>query len=179
MSGSGLTNFQIEDDAKHYSSELKQEFIGVFSKDQLRPFRDGQCAVINIENSADSKGKPLPGTHWVSAGIHQNQSWYFDSFGLGIPIEIEKSLRAPIVESKSDIQSMTSDECGRFALGACVAVTASPSDLPKQSLAGFEAQFRKNVNLNKNDGQIEQYLEFQKRHKSHSGMTYNTALYDK
>lgn len=175
MSGSGISNFDLEKEAKEFSSGLSQEFTGVFSKDQLKPFRDNQCAIINIENAQDSKGRELPGTHWVSAGIHQGQSWYFDSFGLGIPIEIEKALKEPIVHSKLDVQAMDSDECGHFALGACVAV-CSVSNSPQVSLKEFENQFRGNIDLNKNDRQIEQYLEFHKRHKSYGGMAYNMSL---
>lgn len=110
-----LSDTEIKNKIKSY--HLPGTFLGVFSKDELSKFSNNSYAVINIENSTDDKGNPLPGTHWVCAGIKNNQSWYFDSFGLPPPMEVRKAMsKTDLIWFDKEIQGIYSEACGEFCI---------------------------------------------------------------
>lgn len=159
----------------HQCPALRGSFIGVFSKDTMpKCIRDGQCCVVNIQDTVDPQGNPLPGSHWVSAGRHKGQTWYFDSFGLGIPTEIEQALRksgpgsGPVYHSSREIQAPDSDLCGLFALAACECVQWDPDDKPSVSLERFMSQFDR-PNLKLNDRVVKEALAEGRRARSGTG----------
>jgi len=153
----GSSSDDISEWARQLGGNLRACFRGVYSKDTIPTLENDQCMVINIENSTDSKGKPLPGTHWVAAGIQNKQSWYFDSFGLDPPIHVTQMLPAPIQRATHQIQNNTATTCGLFALAACDAVTSHPSRAPVQSLESFESVFE-TPNLESSDKKLHQYF---------------------
>lgn len=110
-----LTNFNLEDIMKHLKIK---DFQGVFSKDELPVRKKSGFYIINLENSVDEKGKPLGGTHWVFFYLDMNtkEKFYFDSFGVVPPLEIEQFLGYPIVYNGIQIQDFNSVNCGWFVV---------------------------------------------------------------
>lgn len=165
--GKGSSNVELEQEA----NALKLPgFLGCFSKDTMPRIRDGECCVVNIQETHDSNGTALPGTHWVSCGTRKGHSWYFDSFGLGIPPKIESSLRAPVCHQSSQVQANKSDECGLFALAACVEVSHSNHN-PSKSIESLVHLFDR-PNLEENDRVVKNYLQSCRLHRSRHGVQY-------
>jgi len=75
-----LSNFEIEDAVKKIG--LKN-FRGVFLRDTLpkKPNRN-ECAIMNRDDTSGN------GTHWVAWFKRGDKKWYFDSFGLPPPTEL-------------------------------------------------------------------------------------------
>lgn len=165
---SGRSNFDLINEAKLLPNTSRQ-LKGVFTKDQMPRLANNECAILNLANSTDKEG-----THWVAAGIHQNQPWYFDSFGLGVPKEIERQLNASssgiqIARVPKQIQSNQSKLCGDFALGACEAVASTPhGSTAANSLQRFVG-YMDVPNLANNDYNIEERLKRFRSHHSSSG----------
>lgn len=173
LNGSGQSTGLSNSDLLAKAKELGlQTLKGVFSKDTLPTLHDNECAIVNIENSHDENGNPLPGTHWVAVGIRNHQSWYFDSFGLDIPPLIKKAVPKPIYHSSQEFQSPHSTLCGLFALAACVA--AEQTDHIVKNLDDFTRQFDR-PDMNGNDRQVKQYLSHHQHHKSKSGLVYDNT----
>ena len=143
-----LSNFQIEEKV-HKVPYLNSQFVGVFSKDDIPECKDNHCFIFNIQDSKDKNGNPNPGTHWMAAGIKNNQSWCFDSFGLAPPKPIHQVLQDPIVYNSRQIQGDKSELCGYFALAACCQVTLHGGD-PGESLKHLVDEFTE-PNLENND----------------------------
>lgn len=113
------TNYDIINCCREYHIPL----IGVFSKDQL----PGQIVpggyVVNMQDSHDGNGKPLPGTHWVSFFIELNKKGvahccYYDPFGVVPPKSVQKLLKPlmPYPYCSFDIQNPESGVCGYYAV---------------------------------------------------------------
>ena len=91
-------------------------FRGTFSKDELpTPMRPGTY-IVNMENAVNSRGKPLPGSHWVVAEIHKDHTVYADPFGVVPPLEIIKRAPALIHWSKKQVEDIDSQLCGFYCL---------------------------------------------------------------
>lgn len=163
----GRSNVDLEKEAKALGPCVTREFKGVYSKDEMPVLGNNECVILNMADSDMGSG-----THWVAAGIHNRQPWYFDSFGLGIPVNVMRQLGTTathIVHYPTQIQANTSKLCGDFALGAIHAVAASdPTTSPRTSLG----QFIRHMcipNLKNNDRGIEQQLKAYQAHHSISG----------
>jgi hypothetical protein len=79
--------------------------------------------VINMSDSHDTNGNPLPGTHWVSFYVEKTkkghtQATYFDSFGVVPPKSVQKFLKPlmPYPYCSFDIQNPNSGVCGYYAV---------------------------------------------------------------
>lgn len=83
-----LSNFDLYDLIKELNIE---NFIGVFSRDNL-PFRNlTKLSMKNWSCIVDLDSKTGPGTHWVAfRHIKDAHCEYFDSYGLPPPNEIIK-----------------------------------------------------------------------------------------
>jgi hypothetical protein len=79
-----LTNYEIEKMVK----ELKiKDFRGVFMRDTLpNMVNDIECWIINLDVSMNN------GTHWVCYYKNNEKCYYFDSFGLDPPLELQMYL---------------------------------------------------------------------------------------
>lgn len=106
-----LTNLELIGAAKKLSIP---EFRGVFLRDTLprgKP-RKIECGILNLDDSSGG------GTHWVAwykkdASIY----YYFDSFGIQPPIELEKYLRSSrILYNTECIQPRDEVFCGHLCL---------------------------------------------------------------
>ena len=65
-----LTNFEIQ---KYYQNEPR--FNGVYSRYTLLKIKDGTY-IINLDEYSDIR------THWVVLYVQDNDTTYFDSFGV-------------------------------------------------------------------------------------------------
>jgi len=79
-----ISNFEIEDAIKTIG--LKN-FCGVFLRDTLpkKPKRN-ECAIMNLDDTSGDR------THWVAWFKRGDKKWYFDSFGLPPPTELNDYL---------------------------------------------------------------------------------------
>ena len=145
-----LNNIDIDEMA----SLIKLPLIGVFSKDELPKKRIDGYYVINMQNGTNSKGKELPGTHWVSCGVIKNKSFYFDSFGCVPPTSVYNYLPKPIMYNTQQIQDIDSSDCGWFSFCCCYYLFKNGFN--KSSFNKFVKMFDKN-NFKNNDKIINQY----------------------
>ena len=145
-----LTN----EDLEQMAIEIKLPLVGVFCKDELPKKKIEGFYIINMQNSVDSNGKSLGGTHWISAGIWKGKSFYFDSFGCICPNEVKKFLPKPIMYNTQQIQSIDSSDCGYFAFCCCYYLYKN--GLNETTYDKFVKMFDEN-NFKKNDKVIQKY----------------------
>ena len=103
-----LTNFEIQ---KYFQNEPK--FNGVYSRDNLpNEIKDG-AYIINFDEYFDI------GTHWLALYVKNNDTTYFDSFGVEhIPKKIIKFIDNKIIKTNIfRIQAYDSIMCGYFCTG--------------------------------------------------------------
>ena len=75
-----LTNFEIKN---YYENEPR--FNCVYSRNNLPETIKNEAYVINLDECTDV------GTHWIALYVKNNETTYFNSFGLGhVPKEIKK-----------------------------------------------------------------------------------------
>jgi len=102
-----LSNFEIEDAVKKIG--LKN-FRGVFLRDPLpkKPKRN-ECATMNLGNTSGD------GTHWAALFKRGDKKWYFDSFGLPPPTELNNYL-GDVFYPTEQIQPRQPVICGHLCL---------------------------------------------------------------
>ena len=117
-SNAQLSNYDLLDAARRFNIPL----LGVYSKNELSsvPIRRGGY-IINMENTHDSAGNPLGGSHWVAVWVdRKGLSCYFDPFGFPPPVEIEKWLyrtrQKTFYINNIMIQSFASEICGYYCI---------------------------------------------------------------
>ena len=75
-----LSNIFINNLLKNYKN-----FIGCYSKDQIKLIENNKSIIMNLQNSYES------GSHWIALKRVNNTIFVFDSFGIGyLPIGIFK-----------------------------------------------------------------------------------------
>ena len=99
-----LTNYDII----NLANELKiSDFRGVFMRDTLpSKVNTIECGVLNLDISKNN------GTHWVCYYKSKDKCYYFDSFGLGPPIELQSYLSSNVELSTFQIQKFNTHHCG-------------------------------------------------------------------
>jgi hypothetical protein len=109
-----MTNIDLEKRAK----EIAIPLVGVYSKDLLPSYAKDGGYIINLQDSTDEDGLPLPGTHWTAFYIEKNRAVYFDSFGVIAPRSVQTFLRRfkPWMFSTKHIQNVQSEICGYYVL---------------------------------------------------------------
>jgi hypothetical protein len=107
-----------DSDLEKLCEQLELPIVGVFSKDLLPRERQVGSYYINLQNSDDGNG-----THWTFAKIVEDddgepKAFYFDSFGFGMPKEVEEFLKPfkPIPYNNRQIQNINSTVCGYYCL---------------------------------------------------------------
>jgi len=89
-------------------------FRGVFSKDTLpKRINNKECGIINLDNHIG------PGTHWVAYRNIDKFCECFDSFGLPMPVEVQKYMATSgkkLEYSGDEIQERNSVLCGYWCL---------------------------------------------------------------
>ena len=100
-------------DLNHYAKLLKiNHYRGNFMRDTLpkKPNKI-ESGIVNLD---DSTG---PGQHWVCYFINNNESFYFDSYGLEPPNEVFDYLKnGPLHYSTNEIQERGTVICGHLCL---------------------------------------------------------------
>jgi hypothetical protein len=131
-----LSNFDLEHIAQHYNFPLV-----VLMKDELvnhKP-KSGNY-IINLESSTTGSG-----THWLSLGIRSKQCFYQDSFGVAPPKEvIDFCKRIPnsrLAFSEIQMQNITTDTCGFFAIGLLVHINITKNKDIYKSAGEYINQF--------------------------------------
>lgn len=69
-----------------------------------------ESGIVNLDSISNS------GTHWVCYFYNNNQSVYFDSFGLYPPDEIQSYLGKNILLSTFQVQEFNTNYCGYLCL---------------------------------------------------------------
>jgi len=102
-----LSNFEIEDAVKKIG--LKN-FRGVFLRETLpkKPKRN-ECTIMNLDDTSGD------GTHWVAWFKRGDKKWYFDSFGLSPPTELNDYL-GDVFYPTEQIQPRQEVICGHLCL---------------------------------------------------------------
>ena len=101
------SNLKINKILKH-----DKNYIGTFSKDNVSILKSNQSTIINLQDS-DKKG-----SHWVSYRKIGNKIFYFDSYGVAYIPDIIKNQypKHKFICNIYRIQSMDSNQCGRFCI---------------------------------------------------------------
>ena len=103
-----LTNYQITKLAKELNIK---NFRGVFMRDTLPDkINKVECGIVNLDISQNK------GTHWVCYYKNNERCYYFDSFGLDPPLELQKYLNSQIELSTFQIQEFNTHHCGYYCL---------------------------------------------------------------
>jgi len=101
------SNFEIEDAVKKIGLKNSR---GVFLRDTLpkKPKRN-ECAIMNLDDTSGD------GTHWVAWFKHGDKKWYFDSYGLTPPTELNNYL-GDVLYPTEQIQPRQEVFCGHLCL---------------------------------------------------------------
>ena len=101
--------------------------------------KKNESTIVNLANSFNK------GTHWIGMRFINNKLFYFDSYGIPFIHDIIKKQYDKIITNIYRIQSIDSNECGKFCILFIIANIQNESDYIK-----FLLQFHKN-NFEKND----------------------------
>jgi hypothetical protein len=108
------TNHELAEVCQKHGISL----VGVFSKNDLPKKHQEGGYIINLSDSHDESGNPLPGTHWVAFWVERNKCCYFDSFGCPPPVTVQRFLkrygRYPYCALV--LQNMNSTVCGWYCI---------------------------------------------------------------
>ena len=129
-----ISNFKINEILKN-----DKNYIGTFSKDNVPILKNNESSIVNLANSFNK------GTHWVGMKFINNKLFYFDSYGIPFIPDIIKKQYDKIITNIYRIQSIDSNECGKFCIMFIKSNIQNESDYIK-----FLLQFHKN-NFEKND----------------------------
>jgi hypothetical protein len=146
-----LSNYQIEDIAKHYRIPL----IDCCMKDELpQTIKDGYY-IINLESSTQGNG-----THWTALIIQPNIAVFFDSFGAPPSTEIihfvKKRKGLHLAFNNEIIQDLESDNCGFFCIYLCWFIQHHKGGLVKR-VDDFTRLFSEDTK--QNDGILRQLFQ--------------------
>ena len=129
-----ISNFKINE-----ILENNKNYIGTFSKDNAPILKDNQSTIVNLADSNKT------GTHWIAMKFINSKLFYFDSYGIPFIPDIIKKQYNKIITNIHRIQSIDSNECGKFCIMFIKSTIPNESDYIK-----FLLQFNKN-NFEKND----------------------------
>ena len=103
-----LTNVEITDSVKKLCIP---SFRGVFIRDALpkKPNKN-ECGILNLDDSSGN------GTHWVLWYRENDTNFYFDSYGIQPPLELQRYLKSSILYNTEQIQPKGEVFCGHLCL---------------------------------------------------------------
>jgi len=145
-----LTNYQIEDVAKHYHVPL----IDCCMKDELPHLLKDGYYIINLESTTQGDG-----THWTALIVMSSIAVFMDSFGAPPSTEIvdfvKKRKGIHLAFNNEIIQDLDSENCGYFCLFLCWFVEKNKH---KKSLIQLVDDFTRlfSEDTKKNDGILRQ-----------------------
>ena len=115
-----------------------ENYIGSFSKNNVPVLKNNESSIVNL---ADSFNK---GTHWIAIKFINNKLYYFDSYGIEFVPDIIKKQYDKIITNIYRIQSIDSNECGKFCIMFIKANIQNESDYIKFLLLFHKNDFEKN-----------------------------------
>ena len=108
-----LTNFDLEKICEKSHIQLN----GVYMKDQLPKTVQNGNYIINLQSSNGGKNK---GTHWTALIIHDQNAFFYDSFGAAPSKEIRQFIKkrkgCHLGFNNWIIQDIHSESCGWYCL---------------------------------------------------------------
>lgn len=145
-----LTNFDIEELCK----EFKIPLVGCIPKDKLRQMRYKSGGyVINLNDSTQN------GSHWTSLYVKDDDCCYFDSFGVGPPLEVLRFCKGKkLIINKDQIQNLNHESCGYYAIAFLYYMSRAKSNNLKTNLFLFAKPFDIDKTSN-NDIILQVYLK--------------------
>ena len=103
-----LSNLEITDSVKKLRIP---SFRGVFVRDALPETPNkNECGILNLDDSSGN------GTHWVLWYRKNNKNFYFDSYGVQPPQELQRYLKNAILYTTEKIQPKGEVFCGHLCL---------------------------------------------------------------
>ena len=129
-----MSNLKIDKILQH-----DKNYVGTYSKDNVPILKNNQ-SIINLQNSDRN------GSHWVGYCKRNDKIFYFDSYGVAYIPDIIKNQypKHKFICNIYRIQSMDSNQCGRFCILFVKADIKNENDYNN-----FLLQFEKN-NYEKN-----------------------------
>ena len=102
-----MSNLKINEILINYKN-----YIGTYSKDNVQILKDNQSTIINLQDSDKI------GSHWVSYKKIGNKIFYFNSYAVSFIPDIIKNQypNHKFICNIHRIQSMDSNQCGRFCI---------------------------------------------------------------
>ena len=109
-----MSNIKIDQILQH-----DKNYIGTYSKDNVPILKNNQSTIINLQNHS------IKGSHWTcykkidnNKRIGNNKIFYFDSYGVAYIPDIIKNQypKHKFICNIYRIQSMDSNQCGRFCI---------------------------------------------------------------
>ena len=108
LSNKPLTNVELIDSVKKLRIP---SFRGVFVRDELpKKRKKNECGILNLDDSSGN------GTHWVLWYRKNNENFYFDSYGIQPPLELQQCLKCSIFYNTEKIQPIGEVFCGHLCL---------------------------------------------------------------
>ena len=95
-----LTNNQLRDIMNGYRIPLN----GIYIKDQMPTRLRNGAYIVNLNGVS----------HWTALLKNGDDYYYFDSFGMGPPIDVEKKISKKYIWSDKQLQNIDSSSCGWF-----------------------------------------------------------------
>lgn len=140
-----LSNFDILDVAQSLGID---DLIFVGTQDMLNSVpkakRKNKFYIINLDRQIQNGGTGL-GNHWVMLSTHEQQPFYFDSFGLPPPTRVYKFHvkvnTNDLAYFNIQVQSPLSEICGWYCLMICDMLNRIYKD--SQSFPQFLNQFKR------------------------------------
>ena len=113
-----------------------KNYIGTYSKDNVPVLKNNQPTIINLENRFRN------GSHWVGYCKRNDKIFYFDSYAVAFIADIIKNQypKHKFICNIYRIQSMDSNQCGRFCILFVKADIKNENDYNN-----FVLQFEKNT----------------------------------
>ena len=133
---------------KNFCSQLKLPLENILMRDEIKENLKEGFYIINLDTSENE------GTHWTVCYAYPLQSYYFDSFGLVPPLELEQKIK-PYLYNNDDIQDWNSDACGWYS----IAFIKFLNDKINKEVAFKEFLKLFKNNTKENDKILKEYLE--------------------
>ena len=106
-----------DEQLENKADELRVNLVGIYSKDELPKYTQHGGYIFNLQDRINSAGEINSGSHWVACWIEKNTAIYFDSFGIGVPSNIQLFLsKYDVIRSEHQIQNEESGWCGYYCL---------------------------------------------------------------
>ena len=128
-----ISNFKINEILKN-----DENYIGTFSKNNVPILKNNQSTIVNLADSNKN------GTHWIAMKFINNKLFYFDSYAIPFIPDIIKKQYDKIITNIYRIQSIDSNECGRFCIMFIKSNIQNESDYIKFLLQCHKNDFQKN-----------------------------------